>query len=49
MLSHKLLSAPHDGVVTDLPVSVGDQVAAGAVLAVVHTADPQAPHGDSDD
>ena len=30
------VAAPYDGTVTDLPVSVGDQVAAGAVLAVVH-------------
>ena len=29
------VSAPHDGVVTDLPVAVGQQVAAGDVLAVV--------------
>jgi propionyl-CoA carboxylase alpha chain len=29
------LTAPHDGTVTDLPVAVGEQVAAGAVLAVV--------------
>ena len=27
--------APHDGVVTDLPVAVGTQVTAGDVLAVV--------------
>ena len=33
------VSAPHHGVVTDLPVSTGDQVAAGSVLAVVHSAD----------
>ncbi|MGZ4443128.1 MAG: acetyl/propionyl/methylcrotonyl-CoA carboxylase subunit alpha [Nocardioidaceae bacterium] len=38
------VSAPHDGVVTELPVRVGDQVASGAVLAVV-----QPPEGDSDD
>ena len=30
------VTAPYDGTVTDLPVSVGDQVAAEAVLAVVH-------------
>ncbi|WP_122819058.1 acetyl/propionyl/methylcrotonyl-CoA carboxylase subunit alpha [Nocardioides pantholopis] len=29
------VAAPYDGVVSELPVSVGDQVAAGAVLAVV--------------
>jgi propionyl-CoA carboxylase alpha chain len=31
------VTAPHDGVVTDLPVTLGTQVAAGAVLAVVTT------------
>jgi propionyl-CoA carboxylase alpha chain len=31
------ITAPHDGTVTDLPVAVGEQVAAGAVLAVVTT------------
>jgi propionyl-CoA carboxylase alpha chain len=29
------VSAPHDGVVSEIPVKVGEQVAAGAVLAVV--------------
>jgi propionyl-CoA carboxylase alpha chain len=29
------ITAPHAGTVTDLPVAVGSQVAAGAVLAVV--------------
>ena len=29
------ITAPHAGTVTDLPVTVGSQVAAGAVLAVV--------------
>jgi propionyl-CoA carboxylase alpha chain len=29
------IAAPHDGVVAERPVEVGDQVAAGAVLAVV--------------
>ncbi len=40
------VSAPHEGVVTDLPVGVGDQVAAGAVLAVVqqdHDREQEAP------
>ena len=31
------ITAPHDGTVTDLPATVGVQVAAGAVLAVVST------------
>jgi propionyl-CoA carboxylase alpha chain len=31
------VTAPHDGVVTDLPVTLGTQVAAGAVLAVLTT------------
>jgi biotin carboxyl carrier protein len=31
------VSAPHAGTVTEIPVSVGDQVAAGDVLAVVST------------
>ncbi len=31
------VTAPHDGTVTDLPVAVGEQVTAGAVLAVVTT------------
>jgi propionyl-CoA carboxylase alpha chain len=30
------ITAPYDGVVGEIPVKVGDQVAAGAVLAVVH-------------
>jgi propionyl-CoA carboxylase alpha chain len=44
------VSAPHDGVVVDLPVSLGDQVAANAVLAVVQE-EPEAPaaEGDSND
>jgi propionyl-CoA carboxylase alpha chain len=29
------VTAPHDGVVTEIDVKPGDQVAAGAVLAVV--------------
>ncbi len=29
------VSAPHSGTVTEIPASVGDQVAAGDVLAVV--------------
>ena len=43
------VSAPHDGVVTDLPVGIGDQVAAGAVLAVVqqdHDLEQEAPVDD---
>jgi propionyl-CoA carboxylase alpha chain len=46
------VSAPHDGVVVDLPVNLGDQVAADAVLAVVQqeTDSPQeAAEGDSND
>ena len=39
------VTAPHDGVVTDLPVTVGEQVAAGAVLAVVQQ---NRPEGDPD-
>ncbi|CAN5613443.1 hypothetical protein BH10ACT10_BH10ACT10_12750 [soil metagenome] len=31
------ITAPHDGTVTDLPVALGAQVAAGEVLAVVST------------
>ena len=31
------VTAPHDGIVTEIPVAVGVQVAAGAVLAVVAT------------
>ena len=30
------IAAPYDGVVGEIPVKVGDQVTAGAVLAVVH-------------
>jgi propionyl-CoA carboxylase alpha chain len=30
------VTAPHDGTVTELLVSEGQQVASGAVLAVVH-------------
>ncbi|NUR09635.1 MAG: acetyl/propionyl-CoA carboxylase subunit alpha [Nocardioidaceae bacterium] len=33
------IRAPHDGTVTDVPVAVGTQVAAGAVLAVVQEED----------
>jgi len=43
------VSAPGDGVVTDLPVTVGTQVAAGAVLAVVTTGPSDDGHaGDPD-
>ena len=41
------IAAPHDGVVAERPVGVGDQVAAGAVLAVVvppETPPPRAAH-----
>jgi biotin carboxyl carrier protein len=37
------VTAPHDGVVTDIPVSAGEQVGAGAVLAVVQQ--PEATEG----
>ena len=40
------ISAPTDGVVTDLTVAVGDQVTAGAVLAVVGT--PEDAHETQD-
>jgi propionyl-CoA carboxylase alpha chain len=36
------VSAPQDGVVSDLPVAVGQQVAAGEVLAVVEDASTEA-------
>ena len=34
------ITAPHDGVVEERPVEVGDQVTAGAVLAVVVPPEP---------
>jgi propionyl-CoA carboxylase alpha chain len=38
------IAAPHDGVVSEIPVAVGDQVTAGAVLAVVQpTQQPEHP------
>jgi propionyl-CoA carboxylase alpha chain len=37
------ISAPHDGVVAERPVDVGDQVPAGAVLAVVVPPDAEPP------
>jgi propionyl-CoA carboxylase alpha chain len=38
------ISAPYDGVVAELPVSAGDQVTAGVVLAVIE----QAPDTDTE-
>ena len=37
------ITAPHDGVVTEVPVAVGAQVGAGDVLAVVEATDPAVP------
>jgi propionyl-CoA carboxylase alpha chain len=41
------VTAPQDGVVTELAVGVGHQVASGAVLAVVVTNEDN--EGDTDD
>jgi propionyl-CoA carboxylase alpha chain len=38
------IAAPHDGVVSEIPVAVGDQVTAGTVLAVVQPAQTEKQH-----
>jgi propionyl-CoA carboxylase alpha chain len=40
------VSAPHDGVVSELSVNLGDQVPSGAVLAVVLAVEEAEPEGD---
>ncbi|HET6626276.1 MAG TPA: biotin carboxylase N-terminal domain-containing protein [Nocardioidaceae bacterium] len=41
------VTAPHDGVLTEIPVAVGQQVASGAVLAVVRVPESAAPEGET--
>ena len=43
------VSAPYDGVVTELPVSAGDQVTAGTMLAVIEPSTDTQPSTASGD